>query len=100
MQGVYQEVNTHLVERRILPEIRPGIRRTNSTPAPQRAKPSPGNTPANAGANANTAAPAQVPRSEGDILGALAELLGGGNLSAGAPPAGMPSGAAAVGGAP
>jgi len=94
LEGVYHELNSHLVERRILPEIRPGIRRVNPLqPQPKGAKaPSP--------APKANASPAPAPRSDGDILGALAELLGGTNSSSGAPPAGMPSGAAAAGGAP
>ena len=87
---VYAELNTHLVERRILPEIRPGMRRANSPQPAQKAK-----GPEPSKAKAQDKAPA---RTEGDVLGALAELLSGN--TAGALPAGTPSGAAAFGGAP
>jgi hypothetical protein len=80
LHDIYHDLNSHLVERRILPEIRPGIRRAPSQPRrPKSASP--------------TAAPAPAaPRSEGDILGALAELLSGGA------PAGAAAGGNAIGG--
>ena len=89
---IYHDLNSHLVERRILPEIRLGIRRAPSQPRrPRAASPdSAGTGPATPVGNAPATA-AAAPRTEGDILGALAELLSG------AVPAGA---AAAVGGAP
>jgi len=69
LQTLYHDLNAHLVESRVLPEIRPGVRRNPSSPAPAR-KPA-----AKAKAASPSAAPA--PRSEGDILGALAQLLQG-----------------------
>jgi hypothetical protein len=66
LHNIYHDLNSHLVERRVLPEIKPGIRRAPSQPRrPKSASP------------AAVPAPA-APRSEGDILGALAELLNGG----------------------
>ena len=65
LQNIYHDLNSHLVERRILPEIKPSIRRPPSQPRrPKAAAPTPAAAPA-------------APRTEGDILGALAELLGG-----------------------
>ena len=86
LHNIYHDLNSHLVERRILPEIRPGVRRPPSQPRrPKSASPTTAPAP--------TAAPAPVaPRSEGDILGALAELLNGGA------PAGAVAGGSAMGG--
>ncbi len=56
LQALYRDVNTDLVERRILPEVRHGVRRSAIPPA-------------RAGAAPAAAAPA-------DIFGALAQLLG------------------------
>jgi Protein of unknown function (DUF1631) len=104
LHNIYHDLNSHLVERRILPDILPGVRRPPSQPRrPRAASPKPA-TASNA-----TAAPA-APRAEGDILGALAELLSGG-APAGAAPSGFAGGsgdagvsaagmAALVGGAP
>ena len=81
LQNIYHDLNSHLVERRILPDIKPSIRRPPSQP--RRPK---------AAAPTSAAAPA-APRTEGDILGALAELLGG------QAPAGAAAGASATGAA-
>ncbi len=76
LQGLYRDVNVHLVERRILPDVRHGIRRAAPT-APKVTPPS--------------AAPAPVapapPANPQDIFGTLAQLLGGA----------MPGGVAAPG---
>ncbi|HST00591.1 MAG TPA: DUF1631 family protein, partial [Usitatibacter sp.] len=68
LQRVYHELNSHLVALRVLPDVRPGIRRTPSSPA----KPRKATGEAAAAAPAVPSAPA-----EGDILGALAQLLQG-----------------------
>jgi len=63
LQRVYHELNSHLVERQILPEIRPVAR---AQPSPQRAKP-----------KSAPAAPAQpAPLSEADVYRVLAQVLG------------------------
>ena len=59
LQALYHEVNTHLVERRILPEVRLGVRKSASPPARPSAAPAKA-----AGAAAD------------DIFGTLAQLLG------------------------
>ncbi len=77
LHNIYHDLNSHLVERRVLPEIKLGIRRAPSQPRrPKSASPAAAPAPA-------------APRSEGDILGALAELLGGG-AQAGAAAGGSP----------
>ncbi len=85
LQAVYHDLNVHLVERRILPEVRHGVRRSAS-PA-RRDAPAP-----------SSPTPAQT----GDIFGTLAQLLGA--SLPGAPgataAAGLPPGFAAAGGAP
>ena len=73
LQRVYHELNSHLVALRVLPDVRPGIRRTPSAPAKPRKATDKG--------PASAAAPASAP-AEGDILGALAQLLQGGAVSA------------------
>lgn len=82
LQRVYHEINSHLVELRVLPDVRPGLRRSSTPAKPRKAaeKATPGSA-ATAGA-----APA-----EGDILGALAQLLQGRSPA-------QPAGAPAMGG--
>ncbi len=95
VQRIYHDMNSHLVERRILPDVRPGVPRAMiaaaSKPAPKRA--------AGQGAGHGTA-PAQPggPAADGDILAALAQLLGptgpaqgSGSAQQGGSPAGMAS---------
>lgn len=72
LQRVYHEINSHLVELRVLPDVRPGLRRSPSTPskprkAAEKAKP----------ASATSASSAGGAPADGDILGALAQLLQG-----------------------
>ena len=76
LQTLYHDLNSHLVERRILPEVKPGIRRAPSQPRKA------------ASARAEAAAAPAAPRPEGDILGTLAGLLSGGAAGA-APGAGI-----------
>ena len=89
MQTIYHDLNSHLVERRILPDVRPGVPRTSMPHAPKRS-PNSAKPAAKAGASPS---PAQgnAPIPEGDILAALAQLLnpsgaasqhGGGNVGA------------------
>ncbi|HEX7466272.1 MAG TPA: DUF1631 domain-containing protein, partial [Usitatibacter sp.] len=95
VQRIYHDMNSHLVERRILPDVRPGVPRAMiaaaSKPAPKRA--------AGQGAGHGTA-PAQPGGqvADGDILAALAQLLGptgpaqgSGSAQQGGSPAGMAS---------
>jgi hypothetical protein len=78
LQRVYHELNSHLVQRQILPEVRSVAR---AQPAPQRPKPQPASQPA-----APSAKPAPV--SDADAFRALAQLLGGqGSLAQAAGPA-------------
>jgi hypothetical protein len=65
LQRVYQELNRHLVERQILPEIRPAAPRAQ----PSAERPKPKNAPA-----ANPTAPAAV--SEADVFRVLSQILG------------------------
>ena len=67
---VYHDLNAHLVERRILPEVRAmGVRRSPSTPQ----RPAAPAAPAAPGAPAAQPGAAPAP---GDIFGTLAQLLG------------------------
>src|SRR5690348_600626 len=75
--SIYHDVNQHLVQRRILPEVRVEVRRTPATPRAERPERAP----------AKDKEPAVTPN---DIFGALTQLLG----------AAMPGAAAAAGGAP
>jgi len=70
--SIYRDVNQHLVQRRILPEVRVELRKAPSSPRPERA----------ARAPAKDQQPAVTPK---DIFGALTQLLG----------AAMPGGAGA-----
>jgi hypothetical protein len=82
LQAVYHDLNVHLVERRILPEVRHGVRRTPS-PARRQAPPAAPSTPSN---------------SPNDLFGTLAQLLGAtlpGGTAAGAGH-GAPSAASAA----
>jgi Protein of unknown function (DUF1631) len=83
LQGIYHDLNSHLVERRILPDVRPGVPR--SVPAPRRAPKKAGN--AGAGSAQPTGSVA-----EGDILAALAQLLGPAGPAQGSGPQGGSSG--------
>jgi hypothetical protein len=65
MPRIYHDLNSHLVERRILPEVRAGVRRVAMPPAAPR-------RPRQAGASGAESAPALA---EGDILAALSQLL-------------------------
>jgi len=77
LQGLYRDVNVHLVERRILPDVRHGVRRAAPTV--------PKVTPPSAAALPTPPAPPGNPQ---DIFGTLAQLLG----------SAMPGGVAAPGG--
>jgi hypothetical protein len=85
LQGIYRDVNAHLVERRILPEMRHDVRRAAPPAAPRTSRP------------AQPAAPTPTPN---DIFGTLAQLLGaalpGGGAGAGGA-GGMPAGGGAAG---
>jgi hypothetical protein len=77
LQTIYHDINSHLMERRILPDVRPGVPRASMPQQPKRspkAAPKPGVGAASSGGNA---APMQgnAPIAEGDILAALAQLL-------------------------
>ena len=74
MQSIYHDLNSHLVERRILPDVRPGVPRASASHTPKRETKAPAKAAGNAAAGA---APAQgnAPIPEGDILAALAQLL-------------------------
>jgi Protein of unknown function (DUF1631) len=103
VQRIYHDLNSHLVERRILPDVRPGVPR--AVPAPKRAPKKAGSagTAQGQGHGQGQAQPTgQV--ADGDILAALAQLLGGqaapaqgtgsdrhGGVPAGGAPAGMAS---------
>src|SRR6185436_1942893 len=70
LQRVYRDLNLHLVERRILPEIRPVAPRAASQPARPKAQGAP---PPVANAAAPAAAPATV--APADVYRALARLI-------------------------
>ena len=101
LQSVYHDLNSHLVARSILPDVRVGIRRAaGPQAAPKRPKAAPkavGGMPAAPGG-----------REDGNILAALAQLLGNSQAVGGAAagPAGMmapgsaPAWPTAAGGAP
>src|SRR5258706_15270409 len=72
LQTIYHDINSHLVERRILPDVRAGVPRASMPQPPKRgAKPAP-RPPSHAAAAAQHA---NAPIPEGDILAALAQLL-------------------------
>jgi hypothetical protein len=79
---IYQEVNAHLVERRILPDVRPVARKVPTTVRP---------APARSSTPAQPQAPSANPA---DLFGTLTQLLG-----ASGPGGGGGSGAAGAGGA-
>ena len=59
---IYHDLNAHLVERRILPDVRPGIRRASEAPARPRSAPAP-------------RAPESAPVASPDVLGSLMQLI-------------------------
>jgi hypothetical protein len=69
VQTIYRDLNSHLLERRILPDVRAGVPRAVAVPATKRA---PKKAP-NAGTAASQSTGAVA---DGDILAALAQLLG------------------------
>ena len=81
LQRVYHELNAHLVERRILPDVRIGVRRAAPPAAPK---------PAKQAQSAGT--------DNGDLFGTLAQLIG--PTLAGHNTAASPGGPAAGAGAP
>ncbi len=81
VQRIYHDLNSHLVERRILPDVRPGVPRA-VVAVPRAPKKSPG--------KGATPGQATQPGVEGDILAQLAQLL---------TPAGPPAGPGATPGA-
>ena len=94
MQTIYHDINSHLVERRILPDVRPGVPRASLPHSPKRsakpvAKPS---VNAGGGTRQNQG---NAPIAEGDILAALAQLL---NPSASDPREGLAGAARPAGG--
>jgi len=92
LQLVYHDLNAHLVQRQILPEIRPVARKNPRGAQPAAAGRGPGSaSPASAG---GAATDANGPNS--DIFQTLAKFLGT-PQGGGAAPAGMPAGAGAVG---
>jgi len=86
LQTIYHDINSHLVERRILPDVRPGVPRASMPHSPKRSAKPAAKQPAGAGAGGGSggAASAQgnAPIADGGILAALAQLL---NPSASAP---------------
>ncbi len=72
LQTLYHDLNSHLVERRILPEVRAGVPRASVSHAPRRA---PKSATKPAAAPGTGAAIPNGPIPEGDILAALAQLL-------------------------
>jgi len=79
VQGVYHDLNAHLVARHILPDVRPGLRR-NSAASVSAAK------RAGAAAQAKPVAPGTQ-----DLFGTLAQLLGSASPAGGAGAAGSGS---------
>ena len=74
MQTIYHDLNSHLVERRILPEVRAGVPRVSAPHSPQRTA-KPAAKPATNGEAGAAPAQGNAPVAEGDILAALAQLL-------------------------
>jgi len=74
VQRIYHDLNSHLVERRILPDVRPGVPRAVIAPAPRRAPKKAGSAGTAQGQGQSQPA---GPVADGDILAALAQLLGG-----------------------
>lgn len=88
LERVYHDLNSHLVQRQILPEIRPSIRRSTSAPGAERRSQAPA-----AGSGAPAAGAAGGPAPE-DVFRTLAQFLG----MAGSGSAGGGSGGGAFGG--
>src|SRR5260221_3504236 len=74
MQTIYHDLNSHLVERRILPEVRAGVPRVSAAHSPKRPAKPEAKPAASAGAGA-AQSQANAPVADGDILAALAQLL-------------------------
>ena len=85
LQRVYQELNTHLVERHILPEVRASVPKAASQPSRQKPQPA---TPAAAAQAPAAAAPAPV--APADVYRALAQLVAEAKMPADAPAAVAP----------
>jgi hypothetical protein len=74
LQGIYRDLNAHLVQRQILPEVRVSVRKPETPPRP---KPSEG--------AASLAKPADVFATFAQLLGAAMPALGGSAPAGGAP---------------
>lgn len=83
LQRVYHELNAHLVERRILPDVRIGVRRGAPSAAARPGKPDAPSNPQPPAAGNNA-----------DLFGTLAQLLGATLAGNAPPPAGQPAAAA------
>jgi Protein of unknown function (DUF1631) len=106
VQRIYHDLNSHLVERRILPDVRPGVPRAMIAPAPKRAPKKAGSAGTAQGQGYGQGqghAQSTGPVADGDILAALAQLLGGqaspaqgsgSDRHGGAPAGGAPQGMA------
>ena len=89
LNGIYHEINAHLIERQILPEVRIAVRR--STPAA--AAPS-------VPKQVSPVAGAPQPVSPSDVFAQLAQWLSSAPMTGGAPGGGSPAASALSGGAP
>ena len=95
LERVYHDLNSHLVQRHILPDIRPAIRRSASAPAAERR----GQEPAAGSGAPATGAAGPAPE---DVFRTLAQFLGiagsAGGAAGGGPRQAMGTGAGMAGG--
>jgi Protein of unknown function (DUF1631) len=90
LMGLYHDLNTHLVERRILPDVRPTARRSPPSGAPRQDKPD--GVPPSQSPQASQGAQSSQPAQPSDLFGSLAQLLSASSNAAGnAAPAAGPS---------
>jgi hypothetical protein len=83
MLGVYRDINTHLVSRHVLPQIRPTYHRPQASGS--RTTPS-SNTAAAAGtANASATAAATSPQTAQDLFATLQQLIAGAGVTSPSP---------------
>ncbi|QJR13131.1 hypothetical protein DSM104443_04225 [Usitatibacter rugosus] len=95
LQRVYHDLNAHLVQRQILPEIRPVARKNPRGPQAANTGRGPGAAPGGSGGAAASGSDTTGPNS--DIFQTLAKFLGTPQGGGAAPAGGMPAGAGAVG---
>jgi Protein of unknown function (DUF1631) len=82
MHGVYRDINTHLVSREILPQIRVAYRRPQPAGARKPGSDTPASAPSNTAAGTAAGAGAGAPTAPNDLFATLQQLMAGNAVGA------------------